>query len=179
MIKDEFQKFIQVWNSHTIRGQANRTYLPTGEPINIYYGVEERHLHHAVEDGVNQRRRFAERSTPPADYAVPIDQAEVLSMLAPLDEIDIDSCLTPDTRMWCNAQLDDLGWTGTLGPEEDRAQPFKPFYLAMRERIHIHVQTAAAPRLEITTRHAGGYRRFVSIMKSDIKSQLLMYNRKQ
>ena len=37
MIREEVYEFVHLWNSHSIRYQRNRPYLPHGKPVVLYF----------------------------------------------------------------------------------------------------------------------------------------------
>lgn len=37
IIRQEIYEYVRLWNTHTIRYQKNRPYLPTGQPVVLYF----------------------------------------------------------------------------------------------------------------------------------------------
>lgn len=94
------------------------------------------------------------------------DTDALRTMLEPLEDLDIDSFLTPDTFNWCQQQLLDLGFTGDQSTELDPMRPFFQVYLQMRERVREHIdQGNTGPVLALTSAPKGGVKEYVSIRR--------------
>lgn len=142
MIRDEFTKFQHLWNAHRIRPQKNRPYLVSGKPSAIYF----------------DRRR------PTFGIGVGAGSPEqdlIRTMLAPLDEVNVDDFLTPTTAAWCQAQLTELGFDPTLQTEEDRRRPYFNFYIQLKGRIQQHLDSGREPVLGMIEAPRGGVEHYV------------------
>ena len=49
MIREEVYEFVHLWNSHSIRYQKNRPYLPHGKPVVLYFTPPSGVLDYGVE----------------------------------------------------------------------------------------------------------------------------------
>ncbi|KAH6974058.1 hypothetical protein EDB80DRAFT_831108 [Ilyonectria destructans] len=82
-------------------------------------------------------------------------------MLAPLEDIDIDNFLTPDTFDWCQSRLLDLGFNGDQSLERDPMRPFFQIYLQLRQDIRDHIEGGnQGPTLALTAIPRGGVGRY-------------------
>ena len=78
----------------------------------------------------------------------------VIVIVEPLEDIDIDALMSDTAQVWCDTQLEDIGWSPTQ-PISDHARPHLTTYLDMRRRIDNHVQSQAEPVLELAKKARG------------------------
>lgn len=150
-IQDEFADFVDLWNGHRIRMQKNRAHVISGRPMDLYNTREVR------------------------NWGVPIDgegegsDTEALhTMLAPLEDIDIDNFLTPDTFDWCQSRLLDLGFNGDQSLERDPMRPFFQIYLQLRQDIRDHIEGGnQGPTLALTAIPRGGVGRYYTLLQQN------------
>lgn len=110
--------FQKLWNGHKIRTQKSRPFLVSGIPVDLY--------------NTDQAK----------DWGVPFEEDDpcgevVRTMLAPLEEVNIDDFLTPATQEWCDRQLKAWGFTGTLEGEQLQ-RPHLYTYLRLRQAVREH-----------------------------------------
>jgi hypothetical protein len=141
MIRDEIATFQELWNGHKIRTQKNRLHVISGIPMDLYNTDKVRNWGVTFEDDD------------------PCGQL-VRTMLDPLDAIDIDEFLLPETQAWCDQQLETLGFNGQI-PEGELYRPHLGFYLELRQRVREHILGQQEPQLGLTPIPRGGIEDYV------------------
>ncbi|KAI1761882.1 hypothetical protein GGR53DRAFT_449456 [Hypoxylon sp. FL1150] len=145
MIKDEFAEFVEIWNSHSIRKQRNRPHVRPGIPYDLYNTDEVPNWGIPVEEGS------------PAYEAAQV-------MYQPLEDIEIDEFMTPETTEWCERQLEALGFDGILHTEEDHINPHIRTYVQLREIVRGHVISGQEPHLQLIEAPTGGTERYIGLL---------------
>lgn len=79
------------------------------------------------------------------------------TLLEPLENIDIDSFLTPFTDNWCQTQLQALGYIGITD-----LKAAVPTYLQLRQLVQEYQGSGQLPLLQLTDAPRGGFERYVS-----------------
>ncbi|KAH8657239.1 hypothetical protein BGZ61DRAFT_594247 [Ilyonectria robusta] len=83
----------------------------------------------------------------------------------PLADIDISSCLEPQTKDWCRQVLVEMGYDDVVHgthQEPDKLRPFKRFYLGLRDRIIQHIESSRQPTLAYRKAPTGGVAEYIS-----------------
>ncbi|KAI1116337.1 hypothetical protein F5Y14DRAFT_440036 [Nemania sp. NC0429] len=145
ILRTEVAEFVQLWNNHTIRTQKNRPHVVSGKPTEIYETCE-------------------------VNWGIPIPEgseteALLRTMSDSLENTEIDAFFTEETEAWCNAQLEELGFDGTLRTEEDHKYPHLRTYLDLRHRIRQHEASGNLPILSLIKHPIGGTNEFVDLLQ--------------
>jgi hypothetical protein len=99
------------------------------------------------------------------NWGIPIDRSVLGEMERPLADIDISTCLEPETKNWCRQVLLEMGYDQVvLGTRQelDKLRPFKRFYLGLRDRIIQHIESGQQPVLAYRKAPTGGVAEYVS-----------------
>lgn len=99
------------------------------------------------------------------NWGIPIDRSVLGDMMRPLANIDIDTCLEPETKTWCWEALTELGYDSVSlrGYRElDKLRPFKHFHLALRDQIILHIESGQGLYLSYRKAPTGGVSEYVS-----------------
>ncbi|KAJ5542946.1 hypothetical protein N7535_005369 [Penicillium sp. DV-2018c] len=129
ILRSHIKSYVQTWNMHNIRKQADHPERAPGKPYMNY--------HHPPKDVEN--------------FGLPVDAPTLLAMQQDYANYDIDEYLPPDTFRWCEMQLQQLGFDPEKPPGRlpGDLQPFRSVYLALRERAWLHERSGAEPRLAV------------------------------
>ncbi|CAG8199981.1 unnamed protein product [Penicillium salamii] len=129
ILRSHIQSYVQTWNMHNIRKQANHPERAPGKPF--------MNFHHPPKGVEN--------------FGLPVDTPTVQAMQQTHTAYDTDEYLPPDTMRWCEAQLQDLGFDPLAPPARlpGDLQPFRSVYLALRERAWRHDRLGAEPKLAL------------------------------
>lgn len=144
ILREELKAFVNTWNFHKIRLQRKRPHVIHGQPHYNYHAPDPAKA---------------------CNWGIPIDQQVLQEMSEPIQDINLGSCLSPETKQWCQNELDKMGIAeARLGHalDSDRFQPFKRFYLALRDKIILHFETGNGPELGYRRRPVGGIQGYVS-----------------
>jgi len=145
-LRQELQEFVNTWNTHKIRLQKNRPHVIHGQPWYNY---------HFPDPKIS------------ANWGVPIDQSILQYLIHPIKSINIDNCLEPETKKWCREELSLIGFDEVkLGDyiNLDKARPFKQFYIRLREKIRLHIQSGCQPILSYRLPPTGGVERYLELL---------------
>ncbi|EFZ04318.1 Uncharacterized protein MAA_01392 [Metarhizium robertsii ARSEF 23] len=146
VLRQELFDFIEAWNLHRIRLQKNRPHVVHGQPwMNYHYP-----------DPIKA-----------CNWGIPIDQSALNEMARPLSNIDIDTCLEPETKEWCRRALTEMGYDEVVGgshQDSDKLRPFKRFYLGLRGRIAQHVESGRPPILAYRKAPTGGVAEYQALL---------------
>lgn len=128
-LRSRIKSYVQTWNIHNIRKQADHPERAPGKPYMNY--------HHPPKGVEN--------------YGLPADVPTLQAMQQRSAEYDTEEYLPPDTLRWCEAQLQELGFDPHKPPARlpGDLQPFRSVYLALRERAWQHERSGAQPRLAV------------------------------
>lgn len=128
-LRNHIKSYVQTWNIHNIRKQANHPERAPGKPYMNY--------HHPPKGVEN--------------FGLPADTSTLQAMQQNYTEHDTDEYLPPDTLRWCEAQLQELGFDPHKPPPRSPGdlQPFRSVYLALRERAWRHDRLGAEPKLAL------------------------------
>jgi hypothetical protein len=144
-LRQELQDFMETWNYHPIRLQRNRPHVVHGKPwMNYHYPDPAK----------------------ACNWGIPIDRSVLQEIAQPIQDIDIGTCLLPETKQWCDAKLLELGFAEARRGayrDPDKLQPLKRFYLDLRVCVDQHIRSGQAPWLAYLEKPRGGVRRYVSI----------------
>ncbi|KAJ5334479.1 hypothetical protein N7452_006882 [Penicillium brevicompactum] len=129
ILRSHIKSYVQTWNIHNIRKQADHPERAPGKPYMNY--------HHPPK-GVD-------------NFGLSVDAPTVQAMQQTYSGYDTDEYMPPDTMRWCEAQLFDLGFDPNSPPARlpGDLQPFRSVYLALRERAWRHERSGAAPKLAL------------------------------
>ncbi|KID82126.1 hypothetical protein MGU_10562 [Metarhizium guizhouense ARSEF 977] len=89
-------------------------------------------------------------------------------MERPLSDIDISTCLEPETKHWCRQILSEMGYDHVvLGSHQDpdKLRPFKRFYIRLRDRIIQHFESGQQPMLSYRKAPTGGVSEYQSLLE--------------
>ena len=139
-LRAELFDFVQTWNCHNIRLQRNRPHVVHGMPWMNYH--------------------FSDPAKA-CNWGIPIDLLTVEEVARPLIDIDLGTCLEPETKMWCNRILTEMGIDEVkIGShrDPDKLRPFKRFYINLRDKIILHLESGEEPELRYRTKPRGGSR---------------------
>lgn len=98
------------------------------------------------------------------NWGIPIDRTVLTDMERPLSDIDINSCLEPETKNWCRQLLTEMDFDQVaLGSsrDPDKLRPFRRFYLALRDQIIRHIESGQQPVLSYRRAPTGGVAEYV------------------
>jgi hypothetical protein len=144
ILRQELLDFVEAWNLHRIRLQKNRPHVVHGQPwMNYHYPDPDK----------------------ACNWGIPIDHSALAELERPLGDIDINTCLEPETKDWCRQVLVEMGFDNVaLGTqhEPDKLRPFKRFYLGLRDRIIQHIESGRRPLLAYRKAPTGGIAEYVS-----------------
>jgi hypothetical protein len=128
-LRSHIKSYVQTWNMHNIRKQADHPERAPGKPYMNY--------HHPPKGVEN--------------FGLPADAPTLQAMQQNHADYDIEEYLPPDTLRWCQAQLQQLGFDPQKPPARlpGDLQPFRSVYLALRERAWHHEKSGAEPRLAV------------------------------
>lgn len=129
ILRSHIKSYVQTWNIHNIRKQADHPERAPGKPYMNY--------HHPPKGVEN--------------FGLSVDTPTVQAMQQTYSGYDTDEYMPPDTMRWCEAQLFDLGFDPNSPPARlpGDLQPFRSVYLALRERAWRHERSGAAPKLAL------------------------------
>jgi hypothetical protein len=99
------------------------------------------------------------------NWGIPIDRCVLDEMQRPLADIDISTCLEPETKDWCRQVLVEMGYDNAIlgaRQESDKLRPFKRFYIGLRDRIIQHIESGRQPVLVYRKAPTGGVAEYVS-----------------
>lgn len=99
------------------------------------------------------------------NWGISIDRSALNEMLRPLSNIDIGTCLEPETKEWCRGVLTGMGYNEVVSgthQDPDKLRPFKRFYLGLRGRIIQHIESGQQPVLAYRKAPTGGVAEYVS-----------------
>ena len=138
VMRREIRSYIETWNSHRIRKQNNRPNVVVGKP-NLLYMCPPTGTH---------------------NYQQPLSDDEYSRIWAETPAWDMDAILPLATQQWCDMQLEDLGLNphqDAMRAAEDREAPFKEFYLQLRYRALLHIESGQQPILGLLAHPTGGW----------------------
>jgi hypothetical protein len=144
ILRQELFDFVETWNLHRIRLQKNRPHVVHGQPWMNY---------HYPDPGKA------------CNWGIPIDRCVLDEMQRPLADIDISTCLEPETKDWCRQVLVEMGYDNAIlgaRQEPDKLRPFKRFYIGLRDRIIQHIESGRQPVLVYRKAPTGGVAEYVS-----------------
>jgi hypothetical protein len=147
MVRADIAEFALLWNSHSIRTQPNRPHVNPGIPMDLYQTDQVR------------------------NWGIPIYEGsaaeEVLrTMYKPLQDLEIDNFMDPQTQEWCNERLVEMNFDAeSLRTEEDHRRPHLQVYLQFRDIVRHQIDSGEEPRLAITDAPTGGTERYVRRLK--------------
>ncbi|KAJ5788189.1 hypothetical protein N7457_003179 [Penicillium paradoxum] len=129
ILRSHIKSYVQTWNIHNIRKQADHPERAPGKPYMNY--------HHPPKGVEN--------------FGLPADVPTLQAMQQHHADYDIEEYLPPDTLHWCETQLQELGFDPYKPPARlpGDLQPFRSVYLALRERAWRHERSAAQPKLAL------------------------------
>lgn len=143
VLRQELFDFVEAWNLHKIRLQKNRPHVVHGQPwMNYHYPDPSK----------------------ACNWGISIDRTVLGELVRPLANIDISTCLEPETKDWCREVLREMGYNKVvLGnyQEPDKLRPFKRFYLGLRDRIIRHIESGQQPLLAYRKAPIGGVAEYV------------------
>lgn len=143
ILRQELFDFVEAWNIHRIRLQKNRPHVVHGQPwMNYHYPDPQK----------------------ACNWGIPIDRTVLTDMERPLSDIDINSCLEPETKNWCRQLLTEMDFDQVaLGSsrDPDKLRPFRRFYLALRDQIIRHIESGQQPVLSYRRAPTGGVAEYV------------------
>ncbi|KAI8963489.1 hypothetical protein F5Y11DRAFT_319396 [Daldinia sp. FL1419] len=145
LLRDEFAKFVEIWNSHPIRKQKNRPHVRSGIPLDLYNTDKDPDCGFPVREGSKS-----------------YEAAKL--MYAPLENVEIDEFMTPETTEWCEDKLRNLGYTGRFRTEEDQIRPHIETYLQLRDIVRAHMRSGMAPNLALIEPPTGGTEAYVQLL---------------
>ncbi|EXM13390.1 hypothetical protein V3481_006933 [Fusarium oxysporum f. sp. vasinfectum] len=138
VLRQELFDFVESWNLHRIRLQKNRPHVVHGQPwMNYHYPDPDK----------------------ACNWGIPIDRHVLDEMWRPLADIDVGTCLEPETKNWCRQVLIEMGYDNVvLGAcqESDKLRPLKRFYVGLRDRIIQHIESGRQPVLAYRKAPTGG-----------------------
>ncbi|KAM6504687.1 hypothetical protein FSOLCH5_015189 [Fusarium solani] len=147
VLRQELFDFVEAWNLHRIRLQKNRPHVIHGQPwMNYHYPDPDK----------------------ACNWGIPIDRSVLGEMERPLADIDISTCLEPETKNWCRQVLLEMGYDQVvLGTrqEPDKLRPFKRFYLGLRDRIIQHIESGQQPVLAYRKAPTGGVAEYQALLE--------------
>ncbi|KAJ6168622.1 hypothetical protein N7497_001465 [Penicillium chrysogenum] len=128
-LRSHIKSYVQTWNMHNIRKQADHPERAPGKPYMNY--------HHPPKGVEN--------------FGLPADVPMLQSMQQNHADYDTEQYLPPDTLHWCEMQLQQLGFDPHKPPARlpGDLQPFRSVYLALRERAWHHERSGAEPKLAV------------------------------
>ncbi|KAJ5791301.1 uncharacterized protein N7518_008312 [Penicillium psychrosexuale] len=137
-LRSHIKSYVQTWNIHNIRKQADHPERAPGKPYMNY--------HHPPKGVEN--------------FGLAADVATLQAMQQNYTDYDIEQYLPADTLHWCEAQLQQLGFDPRKPPARlpGDLQPFRSVYLALRERAWHHERSGAEPKLAVCTFPGQGLR---------------------
>ncbi|KAJ5143195.1 uncharacterized protein N7515_001982 [Penicillium bovifimosum] len=129
ILRSHIQSYVQTWNMHNIRKQADHPERAPGKPYMNY--------HHPPKGVEN--------------FGLPADGPTLQAMQQDYADYDTEEYLPPDTLRWCQGQLQQLSFDPHKPPARlpGDLQPFRSVYLALRERAWHHQRSGAEPRLAV------------------------------
>lgn len=146
ILRQELFDFVEAWNLHRIRLQKNRPHVVHGQPwMNYHYPDPEK----------------------ACNWAIPIDRSVLEEVRRPLADIDISTCLEPETKEWCRGVLTEMGFDAVvLGSHQelDKLRPFKRFYLGLRDKIIRHIESEQQPLLAYRKAPTGGVAEYGALL---------------
>ncbi|KAM4060857.1 hypothetical protein HRG_014336 [Hirsutella rhossiliensis] len=102
ILRQELFDFVEAWNLHRIRLQKNRPHVVHGQPwMNYHYPDPDK----------------------ACNWGIPIDRSVLHEMGRPLVDIDISTCLEPETKDWCHKTLLKMGYDQIIQHIESGRQP--------------------------------------------------------
>ncbi|EXK23574.1 hypothetical protein FOMG_19664 [Fusarium oxysporum f. sp. melonis 26406] len=138
VLRQELFDFVETWSLHRIRLQKNRPHVVHGQPwMNYHYPDPDK----------------------ACNWGIPIDRHVLDEMWRPLADIDVGTCLEPETKNWCRQVLIEMGYDNVvLGAcqESDKLRPLKRFYVGLRDRIIQHIESGRQPVLAYRKAPTGG-----------------------
>ncbi|KAH6881076.1 hypothetical protein B0T10DRAFT_411332 [Thelonectria olida] len=146
VLRQELFDFVEAWNLHKIRLQKNRPHVVHGQPwMNYHYPDPSK----------------------ACNWGIPIDRTVLGELVRPLANININTCLEPETKGWCRQVLREMGYDKVvLGnyQEPDKLRPFKRFYLGLRARIIRHIESGQQPMLAYRRAPTGGVAEYEALL---------------
>lgn len=145
-IRHDLISFIRVWNSHSIRRQANRPHIQPGQPSVLCRSLNS-----------ETARNFAEE--------IPPDRFRFCQETFELDQSDLDAFLPEETMSICQDII-----TRTIGslPEISNVvtHPLLDEYNLLRGELALYIQNGNSPRLSLLDRPRDGRDRLSQILQA-------------
>ncbi|KAG6094894.1 hypothetical protein E4U30_002947 [Claviceps sp. LM220 group G6] len=153
LIRDKFAFFVQSWNTHPIRAPGAGRQVVAGTPAEIYL------THEAGNWGV-----------PLGQSGDADDRIALAQMLDPLQSVDTQAFLSPDTEDWCNVQLHRMGFLQAEIAECTRG--YMNSYLQLRQLIRQHQDSNAQPSLRLAPIPPGDSGELIRLLQQNAEVEL-------
>jgi hypothetical protein len=151
IIRRAVHGFVRIWNSHTIRKQANRPGTLSGVPL-VNYECPE--LYNARDYGVRVDQQWVDEEI--ALYG-DFGKLKLLITLSKLvltiliEILDIEEYLPPLTLQWCTREMDAINYDPNSVKcqiaKADGERPYIDAYIRLRHSIRKHIDFGAMPAL--------------------------------